>query len=275
MNNIKIEKEFQKIGDKTIKITKIEGYDYMTNYSFNVGLAQKYGVNESIILSNMIFWIKKNQANEKNYHDGYYWTFNSIKAFVIMFPFWTERQINYILNNLEKKHIIKSGKYNKNKYDHTKWYTIIDNSILQNCQIESKKLSNQFDENVKPIPDINTVNKTHIKTIIDYLNNQANKKFTYTNKSFNKHITARINDGFTVDQIKNVIDYKCKDKYFIDNPQHLNPDTLFRPSNFEKYLNAIPKQETDNFPDEEIVITNNYLDQLKESSSDEQNDTKF
>ena len=59
----------------TIKITTHEqktNYRYDLNYSFNVGLAQKYGVKEAIFLNNLIFWIQHNKANNRNYYDGYY-----------------------------------------------------------------------------------------------------------------------------------------------------------------------------------------------------------
>ena len=35
-------------------------------HSFDVELAQKYGLLEAIILNNLNFWIAKNEANETN-----------------------------------------------------------------------------------------------------------------------------------------------------------------------------------------------------------------
>jgi len=77
-------------------------------------------------------------------------------------------------------------------------------------------------------------------SIIDYLNSKANKKFTYNNKSYNSNINARLQDGFSLEDFKKIIDNKCQDKFFIEN-DYLNPDTLFRPKNFEKYLNEQKK----------------------------------
>ena len=169
-----ITKEFKQYDDKTIKIEvhePIKDIQIYKNYSFNVGLAQKYGINEAIILQNLIFWIEKNQANEVNYYDGYYWTFNSIKAFQKLFPFWTERQIRYILKSLEEKNIIKTGNYNKSKYDKTLWYTIIEKSLLQFCHIDNSKKENRKVKSVEPIPDINT----NINTNIYNKNNKISK----------------------------------------------------------------------------------------------------
>jgi len=80
--------------------------------------------------------------------------------------------------------------------------------------------------------------KDEIIEIIEYFNNKTGKKFKYKSDSANCiSIRARLNDKYTVDDWKKVIDNKCKDKFFINNPGFLNPITLGRPSHFENYLN--------------------------------------
>ena len=54
---------------------------FKMEHSFDVMLAQKYGVNAAVLLKHFEFWIAKNKANGKNYFDGKYWTYNSRKAF--------------------------------------------------------------------------------------------------------------------------------------------------------------------------------------------------
>lgn len=85
-----------------------------------------------------------------------------------------------------------------------------------------------------------------IKEIIDYLNKVTGSRYTYKNKSYNSKITARLKDGFTVDDIKTVIDKKFAEWGGTEMAQYLTPDTLFAPSKFEKYLNqpAITKKQT-------------------------------
>ena len=84
----------------------------------------------------------------------------------------------------------------------------------------------------------NKNNKLYIVPIIDYLNTLADKKYTYKNKEFNKLILGRIHDGYTVEQLKEVIKKKCDDWIGTQYEKYLTPTTLFRPSNFETYLNA-------------------------------------
>ena len=96
------------------------------NYVFDIEYATEYGLEESIMLQNFMFWISKNKANEKNYHDGHYWTFNSIRAYSELFPFWNEMKIKRILTSLVEKGVLIKGNYNKLPYDRTNWYAFAD-----------------------------------------------------------------------------------------------------------------------------------------------------
>ena len=131
-------------------------------HSFDIEIAEKYGVSEAILLQHLWFWIEKNKANEVNFYDGTYWTYNSAKAFVKLFPYMTQRQIQNALKKLKDKGIIKTGNYNKSAYDRTLWYafTELGKSIMQKCKMENTKLSNGLHKNVTPIPNINTDNNT-------------------------------------------------------------------------------------------------------------------
>ena len=127
-------------------------------HSFDIDVAKRYGIQAAVLLKNIYFWIEKNRANETNFYDGYYWTYNSKKAFSDLFPYMTERQIDYTLKKLLDEGILITGNYNKVAYDRTLWYAITKKgySILQNCEMEETKLLNGTNENVEPIPYINT-----------------------------------------------------------------------------------------------------------------------
>lgn len=75
------------------------------------------------------------------------------------------------------------------------------------------------------------------KEIIEYLNFKANKKFKYTSDKTQKLISARLNDGFNIDEFKKVIDNKVID-WLNDEKfnEYLRPETLFG-TKFESYLN--------------------------------------
>jgi len=74
------------------------------------------------------------------------------------------------------------------------------------------------------------------KRVIDYLNSMTGSQFRYANSHF-KLIKARLSDGVTEKQIKDVI--SCKSIEWGNDPnmaKYLRPQTLFRQSNFENYL---------------------------------------
>lgn len=82
--------------------------------------------------------------------------------------------------------------------------------------------------------------------VIDFLNQVAGTGYKHSETS-RKSIRARLNDGFTVDDCKQVIRNRWKAWRGTEWQQYMRPDTLFRPSKFEGYLNAgdpiLPKND--------------------------------
>ena len=92
---------------------------------FSPKMAEKLGLNEAIMLQQIHYWLEMNKANNSNYYDGFYWTFNSyVNWQKNQFSFWSVKTIQRILTKLEKDNLLISGNYNKKKYDKTKWYRI-------------------------------------------------------------------------------------------------------------------------------------------------------
>ena len=77
--------------------------------------------------------------------------------------------------------------------------------------------------------------------VIRYLNEIAGTSYRYSESS-RKDIRARLNDGFTVDQCKTVIDKKCAEWLNDEMAKYLRPQTLFQASKFEGYLNQLVTQ---------------------------------
>ena len=75
--------------------------------------------------------------------------------------------------------------------------------------------------------------------ILEHLNKTCNRHFRLTNTNL-KFVLARLKEGNSVQDLKRVINYKYKvDTFFKENPKFLNPETLFRPSNFERYIEEV------------------------------------
>lgn len=125
---------------------------------FDIEIAKQYGINAAILLENIGFWIAQSEANEINFHDGSYWTFNSCRALQELFPYMSKRQIHSALEKLINDGLIVTGNYNKVAYDRTLWYTLTQKgkSILHFGTMDFPKKENRFSAEVTPIPDINT-----------------------------------------------------------------------------------------------------------------------
>ncbi len=142
---------------------------FMNNHSFDVNIAIKYGVPVAIVINHLAFWIQKNKANEKHFYEGRYWTYNSIKAFQELFPYWSFKQMRTVLDKVKESGLILTGNFNQIGYDQTLWYGLSDEGlklfnmlpavdnfspICPNGQMEKPRRANRFDEKGKPIPDI-------------------------------------------------------------------------------------------------------------------------
>jgi hypothetical protein len=99
------------------------------NHYFDVDVATKYSVNIAIFLNNLAHWTVVNIANRKNYYDFRYWTYNSRRAFLELFPYWTDDQLRTVILNAIKSDLVIEGCYNSKGYDRTKWYSLSDKAL--------------------------------------------------------------------------------------------------------------------------------------------------
>ena len=75
------------------------------------------------------------------------------------------------------------------------------------------------------------------REIIDYLNEKTGKKFSARSRVNQGHMSARLKEGFTVDDFKKVIDIKWFQWHDdVKMAKFLRPETLFG-TKFDRYLN--------------------------------------
>lgn len=96
------------------------------NHSFDIEHARLYGIPEAILIANFQFWISQNRANGTHQHDGRTWTYNSVKAFGILFPYMTADKIRRALESLESQKVVVTGFYSTRPGDRTKWFAFAD-----------------------------------------------------------------------------------------------------------------------------------------------------
>ncbi len=240
------------------------------NHSFNVEVATKYGMLEAVLLENINFWVAKNKANEKNFYDGFYWTYNSITALSKLFPYASRATIFRALHNLEDAGLILAGNYNKDASDKTKWYTLTKKGELllngtEACQPESNAGSgnNAFqnettlfqNETTLPYintdinPDVNltvsndTVRRTDVQRVAEHWNQLAAYgvkpviSINHGTKRFDM-LRARV-CSYDIDKILEAIENIKKSSVLCGSVQKgwfITFDWFVRPNNFIKVL---------------------------------------
>ena len=75
-----------------------------------------------------------------------------------------------------------------------------------------------------------------MQQIIEYLNQCAGKSYSLRSKQATKFIGLRLDEGYSFDDFKKVIDVKCAKWLNTSMQDYLRPETLFG-SKFETYLN--------------------------------------
>ena len=83
-------------------------------------LAKVVGLNSSIIIQQMHYWLIK---SDKVFNDKK-WVYNTYAQWQEQFPFWSLSTIRRTIADLENSGVIITGNFNKMKADKTKWYTL-------------------------------------------------------------------------------------------------------------------------------------------------------
>lgn len=147
------------------------------NHSFNIEIAEKYGIEKAVLLENFYFWIKKNKANKKNLHEGRCYTYNTAEAFAELFPYIKERRIAQLLREMENEdNLLLSGQFFN--YDRTKSYTLTDFALsffepsnIQN--FDNGTYKNMTKEDTETGDCLNTDIKPNVKTTDTHTDNDC------------------------------------------------------------------------------------------------------
>jgi hypothetical protein len=202
------------------------------NHAFDVNLAKDFSVYIALFLGHLDHWTFKNLANKKNIHDGLCWTYDTLEAMGDIFPYFSRRQRERIINTAVKEGLVIRGNYNKNKYDRTVWYALTPKayhyfphlnkdkyletlylSISPNGEMDFTEWRNQFHRSVTPIPDTNPDTNPDKK-----LTNCSSSSFIFsetTDKNIlNQKLTidSRTDNEFMEDVVKHIDE--CSEKSY-------------------------------------------------------------
>ena len=224
-------------------ITFISSRNYI---AVNRILMKEYGLHEALLLGELAseyeYWEAQGQITE----DGYFYsTVENVKENTTL----SDSQQRKAITSLKKKGVLDV----KLKGIPAKRYFRINESALlellninsnnsqnvksSSLKIEELEMQKQQTNKNNLIKKENENKNKDINIIIEYLNNKAGTRFKASSKATHQHINARLEEGFTIDDFKLVIDKKCAEWLGTDFAQYLRPVTLFG-TKFEAYLNA-------------------------------------
>lgn len=144
-------------------------------------------------------------------------------------------------NQGENKDKLKQNQ-NENKNKSNKNQNENKSKTHQDVNVYVNDIVNVNDNNLEKIE---CEKEKPFKEIIDYLNLRTNSHYKYSTDKTKNLIKARMNDGFTLNDFKIVIDKKTDEWLGTDFEKFLRPETLFS-NKFEGYLNQKITNETKN-----------------------------
>ncbi len=115
------------------------------------------GERAAFIVQEINHWTKhyKDKRDKDHFHQGFYWIWNSYKQWRKAFPFIPEPSLKKVILDLERKNILISAEFNRNRGDRTKWYrvnyNVLDKLIIE-AEVEYEKIMSDPSDLIDPMP---------------------------------------------------------------------------------------------------------------------------
>ena len=222
----------------------------------NKQLARIYGLDEAIMLGELAseyeYWEARGEIK-----DGYFYsTVENVQENTTLSDRRQRAAIKTLQSagvlNMKLKGLPKKRYFSINEVRIMEELNVanVQNKTLQNerfvhCETQDVNLAKRQTNKNNPNENKEKKNKNEnieiYTRICSYLNKKAGTNYRPTRANTQRHIDARLAEGFTVDDFIKVIDVKCAEWSGTNMDKYLRPDTLFG-SKFEDYLNQHAKQ---------------------------------
>ena len=201
-------------------------------HAYNVGLAIDLNdVIAAIVFHHVHMNIERLVENGYVDDNGIAWLTVSKTGIIRFLPEFTKSQISTAINKLtDNGLLVKKISNRKNSYTLSDLGWSYYKMLPEEGQVKAPKA----EANAKVMEE--KEDNKDVKAIVDYLNEKAGTRYKAGTPATAKHIKARLNEGFTVDDCKAVIDVKTSQ--WLDNTNmktYLRPRTLFN-EKFQDYL---------------------------------------
>lgn len=138
------------------------------SHSFSVDVAEQYSVDIALMLNHFSFWYLKNKGDNHQYFKGDYWVRMKAVQMQEYYPYFSLRQLRYLIDKMIDLKLLKQDEFNTKKNDRTKWYSLTKKSkSLLNISTDkivtnNKKIGKKTPyETAQKLTDKNVTNVTH------------------------------------------------------------------------------------------------------------------
>lgn len=218
--------------------------------SYNPHLAEKFGLEEAILLNNFYTWTSpvKDNPNERTYFNGRYWINISLRELKYIFKHMSMSGLRRCLDKMVSQNLLMKDNFNTTYLEKKLWYALTDNAITI-CQNEQDQLF-KTENNIYYISSYNCIgdNKLYLKKYNINKNKSAHTRVIINNNNINNNIYDK-SKGHLV-KVKAYGKYKniyLTDKEFDNIQQHFPNPSANLPWHValdavSEYLNAYPER---------------------------------
>ncbi|MDK6296534.1 conserved phage C-terminal domain-containing protein [Staphylococcus caprae] len=196
------------------------------------------------LLNQLIYWSDRTSRKDGYFYKSYKeWEEEiHLSKYQVMRATKKLKNMGIVETALKKANGAPTVHYKVDSKEVSQWIVKkLNNGKLRNSTMDSEETQQSLTEitTETTTKDILSGNPTAYpyKEVINYLNQQTGKQFRSTTKKNQSLIKARVNEGFTLDDFKKVIN-NMTSQWLNDNKmsKYLRPETLFG-TKFEGYLN--------------------------------------
>lgn len=130
------------------------------HHSFNIDFAEKYGIEEAIIIHHFQHWIRVNQRLNRHFLEDRTWTYQTREEIAAHFPYLSFDQVRRITEKLVEKKVIITKNFSKDKFSRTLWYAFRDEKefLGKTEEKSNKSYESQICQIERPICQIEMTN---------------------------------------------------------------------------------------------------------------------
>ena len=123
--------------------------------SFFISDAATFGLHEAVVLQKFTWWINENRRRDRHathFHKDRWWMYTSVREMKEKsFPFFSDKTLRTVIDNLVKAGILLKGHFNPDKKDRSVWYSVTQPvGWLSEIATKENSLHHFYPEDVKP-----------------------------------------------------------------------------------------------------------------------------